>query len=96
LTTTRIRIVGDEAAELARWAAYVFSLRTSAAGRWESIQTVSHRAHYSCGYGCTLMARKRGCVTQYQLLHSSTYGCALGRNDATREVPVSVAPKATA
>lgn len=80
----RIRIVGSEAREIAQHVrAYVKPGR-----EWSEVQVMRE-----CGYGCKLYVRKQGAVTQYRLIHSCAYGCPLGHDDATREVPVSVAPK---
>lgn len=82
-TAKRIRIIGREAADIARHVnsdcRYTF---------WTEVQVMRE-----CKHGCKLYARRRGCVTQYELFHSKAYGCDLGRNPETSHIPVSVAPK---
>lgn len=34
---------------------------------------------FDCKYGCKVYARKRGCIVQYAVFHSSTYGHARTR-----------------
>lgn len=78
-----IRITGSEARDIAQHVrAYVRPGRS-----WSEVQVMRE-----CAYGCKLYVRRQGAVTQYRLIHSATYGCHLGRDKATREVPVSVAP----
>lgn len=55
---------------------------------WSEVQGMSE-----CAHGCKLHVRQRGAVRQYALLHSASYGCALGRDESTREVRVSVRPR---
>lgn len=86
-TTRRIRIVATDARDIARHVAtYVRPTAT-----WSEVQVMRE-----CKYGCKLHVRRRGAVLQYALHHSSIYGCQLGRDEATRVVPVSIAPKAVA
>jgi len=85
-TPKRIRIVGQEAAAIATAVA-----RFPSSTQWQEVQLFG-----DCGYGCKLYARKIGAVTQYELMHSCSYGCPLGHDWATSSVPVSVCPKATA
>lgn len=80
----RILITGREAADIARRVN-----RNPHFKHWSEVQDMSE-----CRHGCKLYARRRGCVTQYELFHNKSYGCDLGRNPETRRVPVSVAPKA--
>lgn len=83
--TRRILITGTEAAELVRRAnrpEYKF---------WTEIKVMDE-----CRHGCKLYARRRGCITQYELVHYKGYGCDLARNPNTARIPVSVAPKARA
>lgn len=83
-TDRTIRIVGTEAADIARHVAtYVQPGRS-----WSEVQGMRE-----CDHGCKLYVRKQGAVLQYRLIHSVAYGCALGCDAATAEVPVSVAPK---
>jgi hypothetical protein len=84
---TRIRIVGSEAREIAQHVRiYVKPVR-----EWSEVQVMRE-----CGYGCKLYVRKQGAVLRYALIHSCTYGCPLGCDPDTREVPVSVLPRASA
>ncbi|ACU39385.1 hypothetical protein [Actinosynnema mirum] len=86
LTTAPIRIIGSAAADIARHVTtYVRPNRG-----WAEVQVMRDE----CRYGCKLYVRRRGCVLQYALIHSCTYGCPLGCDPATRVVPVSVAPAA--
>jgi hypothetical protein len=86
-TPARIRITGAEARDIAQHVrAYVRPGRD-----WSEVQVMR-----KCGYGCKLYVRRQGAVTRYALIHSCAYGCPLGHDPATREVPVSVAPKAVA
>lgn len=82
-----LRITGHDAAEIARHTA-VYVRPTST---WSEVEVMRQ-----CNHGCKLYARKRGAITQYRLIHSSTYGCPLARHEATRELRVSIAPKAGA
>lgn len=83
-TAKRIRIIGREAADIASHvSAYV-----KPGNNWAEVQVLRE-----CNHGCKLYVRRRGCVDQYQLWHSTAYGCRLGASDATRAVPVSIAPK---
>lgn len=82
----RIRITGRAAADIARHVARDPHYRF-----WTEVQGMNE-----CNHGCKLYARRRGCVTQYELFHSKSYGCDLGRNPETTRIPVSVAPKALA
>jgi hypothetical protein len=85
--SARIRITGAEAREIAQHVrAYVKPGR-----EWSEVQVMRE-----CDYGCKLYVRKQGAVIQYRLIHSCSYGCRLGHDDATREVPVSVLPRASA
>lgn len=84
--TRRILITGRAAAEIAQHVA-LYVKPTSA--NWHEVQAMSE-----CSYGCKLYVSKRGCVNEYVLFHSSTYGCRLGCDPATSSVKVSVAPKA--
>lgn len=79
-----LRITGPAAADITRRVAAYIRPRRS----WTEVQVMSE-----CAHGCKLYARKNGCVTQFRLFHSATYGCRLGRDKSTREVPVSVALK---
>lgn len=83
----QIRIVGAEAREIAQHVATYVRPTNS----WSEVQVMRE-----CRYGCKLHVRQRGAVRQYALHHSTVYGCQLGRDEATRMVPVSVAPKAKA
>lgn len=82
-TMARIVITGHDARDIAD------RVRTSGRLRpwWTEVQCMDE-----CEHGCKLYVRTRGAVTQYQLCHSTIYGCALGRDKATRDVPVSVRP----
>lgn len=82
----RIRIVGREAAEIVRRVN-----RDPHYKWWTEVQGMRE-----CKHGCKLYARRRGCVTQFMLFHSTAYGCALGSDAKTKQVPVSVLPKAKA
>lgn len=82
----RILIAGRTAADIAQ---HVRLYVKPTAGAWHEVQSMRE-----CDYGCKLYVTRRGCISQYQLIHNSTYGCRLGCNPATRTVPVSVAPKA--
>lgn len=84
-TARRIVITGAEAAELAR------RVNKPCFKQWTEIKVMNE-----CRHGCKLYARRRGCVTQYELVHFKSYGCDLARNPETARVPVSVAPKARA
>jgi hypothetical protein len=54
---------------------------------WQEVQGMDE-----CKHGCKLHVRQRGAIRQYALIHYSGYGCALGRDEATRTVPVSIRP----
>ena len=90
--TNPVRITGATAADIARTAA--FALRNTTL--WTEVAAVDSLddQDHNCGHGCKIYARRQGAVTQYALIHSATYGCQLGRSAQTREVRVSVAPKA--
>lgn len=45
-----------------------------------------------CHHGCNLYVRRHGAVLTYRLVHSTSYGCALGSDPSTRVVPVHVRP----
>lgn len=81
--TKRIRIIGREAADIARHVASDPRYK-----HWTEVQVMRE-----CKHGCKLYARRRGCVTQYELFHSKAYGCDLGRHPDTSHIPVTVAPK---
>lgn len=79
MTTNRVTITGDVARELRTIAVTV----KSGAG-WAEV-------HLSdCTYGCKIHARRQGAVTRFAIMHSATYGCPLGRDEATATQPVSV------
>lgn len=82
-TITRIRITGCAADAIARLTAQIHPGRF-----WTPIQSVD-----ACDHACTLYARRRGAITQYELFHNKSYGCPLGSQPETRNIPVSVAPK---
>lgn len=80
-TQTRLAITGLSARELrSHVLTYVKPGKT-----WQEVQTMNE-----CRHGCKLYARQSGAVLQWQIWHSASYGCALGRHDDTRTVPVSV------
>ncbi|ANZ35313.1 hypothetical protein BBK82_03660 [Lentzea guizhouensis] len=81
-TAKRIRIIGREAADIAHHVT-VYVRPTST---WSEVQGMRE-----CAHGCKLYVRRKGCVTQYALIHSEVYGCVLGRNLETKTVPVTVA-----
>jgi hypothetical protein len=87
-TGQRVRISGPLAAEIkaaTRDAATIVGpLRA-----WTEIATTRDCGH-DCGYGCKLFARTQGAVTTHRIIHSATYGCPLGRDAATRVVPVHI------
>lgn len=86
--TTPLRIVGRAAIELTNDARWVIAKW----GRgWHEVSLTRE-----CGHGCKIYARQRGIRIEYMLHHSSTYGCPLGRSDATVNVPIEVQPKAVA
>lgn len=58
---------------------------------WTEVQGM-----HECNHGCKLYGRRRGCVNEFMLMHSASYGCQLGRDETTRDVPVSIRPKAGA
>lgn len=87
LAARRIRIIAADARDIARHVATYIRPTNN----WSEVQVMRE-----CQHGCKLHVRRRGAVLQYALHHSATYGCQLGRDEATRIVPVSVAPKATA
>lgn len=43
-----------------------------------------------CDHGCKVWARRSGAVVLFAILHSDTYGCARGRNQATAVESVRV------
>lgn len=77
----RIRITGAEAREIAQHVRAYVRPGTS----WSEVQVMRE-----CAHGCKLYVRLVHGVPEYRLIHSATYGCALGRDAATREVPVTV------
>ncbi|GHH57920.1 hypothetical protein [Lentzea cavernae] len=83
----KIRIVADAAREIAQ---HVTTYVRPTSG-WSEVQVMRE-----CRHGCKLHVRRRGAILQYALHHGAAYGCQLGRDEATRVVPVSVAPKAKA
>ena len=87
--TQSIRIVGDAARDISLHVRATLA-RYLSAQFWTEVQAMSE-----CRHGCKLYVRRRGAVLQYRLIHSASYGCSLGWDDATRMVLVSVAPKAT-
>lgn len=86
MTTSPIIITGSVAHELDR---HVRTYVLRHAGTWWTEVQVMRE----CDHGCKLHVRRRGAVRQYALIHYTGYGCALGRDEATRIVPVSVRPK---
>ncbi|ATE53618.1 hypothetical protein [Actinosynnema pretiosum] len=78
-----VRIVGREAAEITRHV--VLFVRPTRS--WAEVQVMRE-----CRYGCKLHVRREGEGLVYALLHSATYGCRLGQDEATRVVPVTLAP----
>lgn len=52
---------------------------------WTEVQGM-----WECKHGCKLYVRRRGCVNQYMLFHSTSYGCELGKSSATGYIPVKV------
>lgn len=78
-----ITIVGKDAADIARRVA------SPIYRNWTEVKVMDE-----CRHGCKLYARRRGCVTQYELVHFKSYGCDLSRSPETARVKVSVAPKA--
>lgn len=80
-----ILIVGQEARELVQHVnAYV-----KPDTHWREVQVTEN-----CGHGCKLYVRRTGTAPsaplQFQVYHSTTYGCALGRAEATRHTDVIV------
>lgn len=84
----RIVIAGREAREISQHV-HAYVLRHGVG--WHEVQGMRE-----CAYGCKLYVRQRGAVLEYQLFHSTSYGCQLGKDDATRTARVSVRPKAVA
>ncbi len=80
----RLTITGDAAREIR---SHVNHYIRPLGGSWVEVQSMRE-----CQHGCKLHVRQRGAVRQYALLHYAGYGCKLGRDEATRTVPVSVRP----
>lgn len=83
-TAPRLTITGSDAREIDRHVR-IYVRPERRCGSFTEVQGMNE-----CRHGCKLHVRQRGAVRQYALLHSATYGCALGRDEATRIVPVSV------
>jgi hypothetical protein len=85
---TPVCIVGRDAAEIANTAKRAISQW----GRgWHEVVMARE-----CECGCKIYARQRGIRIEYALHHSSSYGCRLGRDEATAWVPVEIQPMAVA
>lgn len=52
---------------------------------WTEVQGM-----WECAHGCKLYVRRRGCVNQYMLFHSTSYGCQLGMGRLSAWVPVKL------
>lgn len=77
-----IVISGSEARELVGWVVTYVRPGTG----WSEVQVMRE-----CGHGCKLHVRRDGRGEfVFALLHYAGYGCALGREESTRLVPVEV------